>query len=155
MSHLELRTLIEAPVEQCFDLSCDVDVHVESMASSRERAVAGVTSGLIGLGEEVSWEARHLGRSWTMRSQITEFERPTYFVDEMQQGPFSSFRHEHHFAHDGAVTTMVDIVDYRSPFGLLGAIADAVIVGRYLSHLLEVRNHYIKKVAEAGPGRRG
>lgn len=140
MPHFELTTGIEAPVERCFDLSCSIDVHRLSMVSSDERAVAGVTSGLIGLGEEVTWEARHFGVRWRVTSRITEFDRPRTFVDEMQRGPFASFRHEHGFGQRDGMTTMVDVVDYALPLGPLGTIADAVVVGRYLRRLLETRN---------------
>jgi hypothetical protein len=51
---------VRAPVELCFDLSVDVDVHQASVASNGERAVVGVTSGRTNLGDEVTWEARHL-----------------------------------------------------------------------------------------------
>ena len=148
MAHFELTTAIDAPVERCFDLSRDIGVHVASMFASRERAVGPLTGGLIGLGDEVAWEAWHLGLRWRMRSQITEFERPTLFVDEMLQGPFASFRHEHRFAHDGGVTRMFDIVDFRLPFGLLGAIVDVVIARYYVRHLIDVRNLYIKKAGQ-------
>jgi ligand-binding SRPBCC domain-containing protein len=146
--HLELTTYINAPIERCFDLSCSIDVHLDSMSSSGERAVGGVTSGLIGLGEEVTWEARHFGVRWRVRSRITEFNRPRSFVDEMQRGPFRSFRHEHTLERHGGATTLVDVVDYVLPFGVLGAIADKVLVDRYLGRLLETRNRYIKAAAE-------
>lgn len=148
MSRLQLVTSIEAAAECCFDLSCDIDVHLGSMDFSGERAVGGVTSGLIGPGEEVTWEARHLGITWRMTSKVTEFERPDRFVDEMQHGPFTSFHHEHRFERNGEATTMIDVVDYQLPLGPLGVIADAVIAKRYLHHLLETRNRYIKAAAE-------
>ena len=40
------------------------------MAQSREKAVAGVTSGLISLGEEVTWRAWHFGLPLRMISRI-------------------------------------------------------------------------------------
>jgi ligand-binding SRPBCC domain-containing protein len=86
-----------------------------------------------------------------MTSKITEFHRPHYFVDEMQRGPFAFFRHEHGFDQDGAITTMVDSVDYRLPLGPLGAVADAVFVGDYLRRLLEKRNRHIKAIVETSP----
>ena len=49
----ESRTAISAPAELVFDLSRDVDAHLQSQARSREQAVGGVTSGTIGLGEQV------------------------------------------------------------------------------------------------------
>jgi ligand-binding SRPBCC domain-containing protein len=143
-----LEAIIAAPPERCFDLSVDVDVHQASVSWSRERAVAGVLAGRMRLGEEVTWEARHLGRTWRMTSRITEYERPARFVDEMVAGPFAAFRHEHVFqARDGG-TWMADRLDYRSPLGPLGVLADAAGLKRYVRSLLLARNRYIKGVAE-------
>jgi ligand-binding SRPBCC domain-containing protein len=149
MSRIELSTSIAAPVERCFDLSRDIDAHLASMDYHSERAIAGVTSGLIDLGEEVTWQARHLGVRWRMTSRITEYERPLRFVDEMQRGPFASFRHEHRFEPEGDNTTMLDVVDYRAPLGPLGAMTDRVLIMRYLRQVLEARNDYLKRTAEA------
>ncbi|MFE3455169.1 hypothetical protein ACFXJ8_40250 [Nonomuraea sp. NPDC059194] len=45
MSRFELVTLVHAPPERVFDASLSVEAHTASMSASRERAVAGVTSG--------------------------------------------------------------------------------------------------------------
>ena len=90
-------TDIKARPEDCFDLSRNIDLHLESMLASDERAIEGVTSGLISAGEEVTWEARHFGVTWRMTSRIIEFDPPRRFVDEMIRGPFTAFRHEHLF----------------------------------------------------------
>ena len=55
MVTIELRTFIAAPPERVFDLSRSIDLHRVSMARSREEAVAGRTSGLIGPGETVTY----------------------------------------------------------------------------------------------------
>lgn len=68
MGHIELVNHIAAPADRCFDLSRDIGVHQESMRFSQEVAVAGVTAGLIGPGESVTWEARHFGIRWRMTS---------------------------------------------------------------------------------------
>ena len=148
MPYLRLTTEIRAPIERCFDLSVDIDVHQSSMAASGERAVGGVTGGLIGLGEEVTWRARHFGVWWRVTSRITAFDRPRSFVDEMIHGPFPQFRHEHRFEQQGEGTIMVDLVEYRSPLGPLGRLADVLFVERYLRKLLEIRNLHIKERAE-------
>jgi ligand-binding SRPBCC domain-containing protein len=149
MAHFTLTTEIDAPIDRCFDLSRDIDVHVASMKTSGERAIAGVRHGRIGLGEEVTWLARHFGVQWRMTSRIVEFEYPKRFVDEMQRGPFACWRHEHHFKTPSVGrTTMVDVVDYRSPFGALGRVVDAWALERYMRKLLELRNSHIKIEAE-------
>jgi ligand-binding SRPBCC domain-containing protein len=122
MPLIVLETLIAAPRERCFDLSLDVDVHQASVPRSRERAVGGVAHGAMGLGDQVTWEARHLGRRWRMTSRIVEHERRARFADEMVSGPFEMFRHEHVFEAHGDVTSMIDRLQYRSPFGPLGAL---------------------------------
>lgn len=151
MPTFRVDTIVGAPVEVCFDLSRSIDLHLESMISSKERAVAGVTSGLIGAGEEVSWEARHFGILWRMTSRITEFEPPHRFVDEMVRGPFAAFRHEHRFEEGpagGGTTRMTDVVTFRMPLGL---VADRP-TGLYLRRLMRLRNTAIRATAE-GTGR--
>jgi ligand-binding SRPBCC domain-containing protein len=111
--------------------------------------VAGVTSGLMGLGDEVTWEAVHLGIRQRLSTRITEMERPHRFVDEMTRGAFARFRHLHEFSPEGCGTRMVDEFDYTSPLGWLGKIADRVFLRAYMTRLLEVRNAHIKAAAEA------
>lgn len=142
-------TEIAAPVEVCFDLSRSIDLHLESMISSGEQAVDGVTAGLIGAGEEVTWEARHLGMLWRMTSRITAFEPPHRFVDEMVHGPFAFFRHEHLFAEHGDGTQMTDAVEAGMGLGPLGPVADRAAVA-YLKRLIRIRNTAIKARAEVG-----
>ena len=97
MPKIELITVIDAPVEKVFDFSRSIDLHMESTRQTGEYAIAGKTSGLIESGETVTWRAKHFGIWQTLTSKITEFDRPNYFVDEMVEGAFKSFRHEHYF----------------------------------------------------------
>ena len=152
MPTLRFTTEIAAAVQTCFDLSRSIDLHLESMLASRERAVGGVTSGLIGAGEQVSWEAHHLGVRWRMTSKITEFEPPHRFVDEMVRGPFASFRHEHLFtASKSGGTVMADVVDVRMGLGPIGPVAD-IFATAYLRRLLRIRNAAIRAGAERPGG---
>jgi ligand-binding SRPBCC domain-containing protein len=145
---MRLTTEVRASPESCFDLSRSIDLHVESMTRSRERAIAGVTSGLIGADQEVTWEAHHLGLRWRVTSRITEFDPPNRFVDEMIRGPFSRFRHEHLFEPTSGGTRMQDVVEFRMRGGPLSAIADP-FAGWYLRRLLILRNDLIKSKAES------
>lgn len=150
MPSFRIETVIAAPVADCFDLSLSVDAHTASMGPSGERAVAGVTSGEMELGDTVTWRARHFGIPFRMTSAITEYERPARFVDEQQRGPFGSWWHEHRFTTtDAGGTLMVDVVRFRSPLGPLGRVADTVVLGRYLPHLLSRRNAWLKQELEA------
>lgn len=149
MPLITIETSINAPIEVCFDLSRSIDLHKISTAHTNEEAIAGVTSGLIGLNESVTWKAKHFGITQTLTTKITEFQYPTSFTDEMEKGAFKSFRHEHLFNREGDYTVMVDLFDYQSPLGLLGRIADALFLEKYMTQLLEVRNAVIKDFSES------
>ena len=149
MPRIELYILVNAPIEICFDLSRSIDLHRISTEKTKEEAIAGITTGLIGLQETVTWRARHLGVVQTLSTRITAFERPRFFVDEMVHGAFKSFRHEHHFQQAPTGTLVKDIFDYRSPLGVLGKLADRLFLKRYMQDLLMERNRVIKEYAES------
>ncbi len=155
MAQFRIVTTIAAPVEVCFDLARDIDFHVQSLADTGERAVAGRTTGLIGLGESVTWEARHLGVRQRLTSEVTAFDRPAYFRDAMTAGAFRAFTHDHRFEATYGGTVMTDEVAFRSPFGPLGRLVDALFMTRYLRLLLEGRCRAIRREAESGAARTG
>lgn len=136
------RVVTELPVppERAFALSLDIGAHERSMAASDEHAVAGTTTGTIGLGESVTWRARHFGIVWRMTSRITALEAPHRFVDEQVRGPFARFRHEHRFEPSADGTRMVDEIEFRAPLGVLGIVAERVALARYLPRLIRDRN---------------
>lgn len=150
MPKIELKTEIKAPLERCFDLSLSIDLHMLSTQHTEEKAIDGVTSGLIGLGESVTWRAKHFGIWQTLTTKITDYQRPEFFADEMVKGAFKRFRHEHHFRQKRKnITEMIDYFNYQSPLGLLGRLADSIFLKRYMKDLLEQRNRLIKEVAES------
>ncbi len=144
-----LETVIHAPIERVYNLARDIDLHARSMAHTNERAVAGRTSGPIGLGETVTWKARHFGVTWSLTSVITVADSPVRFVDEQMRGPFASFRHEHRFEAVPDGTRMVDDWQHVSPLGVLGRLADRIVLERHMKGLLEIRNRALKREAEA------
>lgn len=133
----------EAPIsaQALFDLSLDIDAHVSSMSDSAERAVAGVTTGPIGLGETVTWRARHFGIWWTMTSQITALHRPTHFVDQQVRGPFKTFIHEHRFEQLTTGSRMTDTITLASP--IFGTVAERLVLVPYLRRLIAKRNAHL------------
>src|SRR5438477_5232337 len=145
----ECTTRVSAPIERVFDLALSSDAHVDSMAKFNERAVGGVTSGQIGLGEEVTWRARHFGVHWTMTNRIGELERPMFFADEQVRGPFKRFRHEHTFITVDGYTEVVDAVCFEAPFRPLGPFVETIL-RRYLCRLIARRNSLMKEWAERG-----
>jgi ligand-binding SRPBCC domain-containing protein len=148
MSLIILETFIHAPVERCFDLSLNVDTHASSMGHSQERAVAGVTTGMMGLNDTVTWEAVHFGVKQRLTSKITLLERPHRFIDEMVRGAFKELKHTHEFVPQGNGTLMRDRFAFKAPLGPLGWIVEKLFLERYMRSLLLLRNQHIKQAAE-------
>lgn len=148
MAIITLKTIINAPIEKCFDIARSIDLHVHSMQSSNEKAVGGIKSGLINLNESVTWKARHFGFNFTMKSKITAMEKPHYFIDEMISGPFKKLYHQHIFKATGSKTEMTDVFEFEAPFGFLGTIAEKLVLRKYMLNLLTQRNLVIEKQAE-------
>jgi ligand-binding SRPBCC domain-containing protein len=148
MAIIKLTTKIKAPVALCFDLSRSIDLHVNSMEHTKEKAIAGKTSGLIGLNDWVTWQANHLGLKLNMTIRISEFAGNDYFIDEIVKGPFKLMRHLHQFKQVGSFTVMEDEFIFRSPFGYLGKLVDKLFLEKYMTNLLLKRNEVIKQEAE-------
>lgn len=154
MPVIQLHTRIRAPLQRCFDLARSVDLHLQSTRGTGEQAVAGVTHGLLGPGDQVTWRARHFGVWQELTSCITAFDPPRHFRDSMVRGAFARFDHDHYFIADvtdiadGEYTDMRDVFDFTSPLGPLGRIADALVLTRYMRRFLAERNRILKQVAE-------
>lgn len=143
MPRIELSTEVSATPEQCFELSLSVDAHQSSMSDSGERAVVGVTSGVMRRGDSVTWKARHFGIPFTMTSVISQYDAPHRFVDEQESGPFRRWWHEHRFESVAGGTLMTDVVEFESPAGSVGRLVDALVLTRYMTKLLRQRNAWL------------
>ena len=151
MPTIRLKTYILAPPERCFDLSLSVDLHAQSQASAHERPIAGVLAGGMRLGDTVTWEAEHFGVKQHLTTQISAYERPSRFTDEMVSGIFQQLRHTHIFVPQPHGTLMIDLFTFRAPLGVLGRLAEILFLTHYMKGLLLSRNRYLKQVAESEP----
>jgi ligand-binding SRPBCC domain-containing protein len=145
-------TLIHAPIERVFDLARSVEVHLAGNTHFGEEAVAleGTNSGLLSLGDTVTWRARHFFIRQRLTSQITAFRPPHYFQDTMLHGAFHSMQHDHHFRTiPSGATEMRDTFTFAAPIPILGRIAEALFLRRYMLALLRERNAVIKQIAES------
>ena len=149
MPTIVVETRIAASIGRCFDLARDVDAHARTSDFTGERIVGGRTSGLLQLGDRVTFEAVHLGLRQRLTARIVELDAPRRFVDEMVEGPFASLRHVHEFRTEGEHVVMVDTLVWRSPLGLLGTVADLLFVERHLRAYVTKKQANLKAYAEA------
>ncbi|OUL64294.1 SRPBCC family protein [Flavobacterium sp. AJR] len=148
MTTIHLTTKIKAPKQIVFDNSRDIDVHLQSASKSNEKAITGITTGLINYNETVTWRGKHFGLYLTHKSRITAMNFYDYFVDEMESGKFKSFKHEHFFEEENEQTIMTDKLQYETPFGILGKLFDVLFLKKHLFQFLLERNKILKEVSE-------
>ncbi|EDL64905.1 SRPBCC family protein [Bacillus sp. SG-1] len=155
MPIIEHQLFIKAPIEICFDLARNVDIHTQTTSQTKEKAVGGVTKGLLEEGDMVTWEAVHFGIKQRLTAKVTFMERPNKFVDIMVKGAFYSFEHTHQFIEEAGGTHMIDRFQYKSPFGPLGILADKLFLENYMRNFIASRANELKKIAETGAGSPG
>ncbi len=143
-----LETRVRAPIERVFTLALDLDFHQRSLDHTGERIVGGRRGGVIGLGEEVEWEARHFGLRLRLHTRITALDAPRLFVDAQVRGPFAAMEHQHLFEATPEGTRMIDVWTHRSPLGPLGWAVDALVLERYMRRLIAQRNAALVQEAE-------
>jgi ligand-binding SRPBCC domain-containing protein len=148
MPLIEVTTEIHSDIHTCFDLARNIDIHKESLKDTIKIPFAGKTSGHIGLGEWVSWESIHFGMVKHLTSKITEFNRPNYFVDEMVSANFKSFRHQHIFKQEDNKTIMINKFYFEAPYGMVGNLANVLVLKKYMRKLLVRRANLLKQYAE-------
>lgn len=142
------KQYIQAPIDVCFDLARNVEIHTKTTAGTKEKAIGGVTEGLLEMGDTVTWEATHFGIKQRLTAKVTHMENPTEFVDVMIKGAFKSFTHTHQFLEEKDGTLMIDIFDYQSPLGLIGVFADKLFLEKYMTGFIRNRAQELKKIAE-------
>ncbi|UAY51623.1 SRPBCC family protein [Ferruginibacter albus] len=154
MAKIHLETFINAPIERVFDLARSIDLHKLSTKGTNEEAISGRTSGLINLGETVTWRAKHLGIYQNLTVEITQFDRPNLFADKMIKGAFSSMNHVHQFEKLDGKTKMTDTFEFKAPLGILGKLAEIIFLKNYMTRFLLIRNEELKSIAEGNEWRK-
>lgn len=139
---------IQAPIDICFDLARNVEIHTKTTSHTKENAVGGVTTGLLHLGDTVTWEAVHFGVKQTLTAKVIYMDKPHKFIDVMIKGTFKSFTHTHEFIEEKTGTLMIDTFDYKSPFGALGVLADKLFLEKYMYNFIQIRANELKRIAE-------
>ena len=154
MVRLQTETMILAPPERCFDLARSVDLHAASASVIHGKAVAGRTAGLSMLGDRTTWSARFFGMRFSLTTEITAFDQPRSFSDVLCAGLFTHFGHVYTFQPMSAgQTLMTDVFSFQSPFGVLGAVLDAIILRHRMRTVMDFRADYLKHIAESGEWR--
>jgi ligand-binding SRPBCC domain-containing protein len=86
-----------------------------------------------------------LGIKLDWMTEITHVRDFEYFVDEQRIGPYSIWHHQHKIEPIEGGVLMTDIVTYEPPFGILGAIANTLIIKSQLKQIFDYRTVSLEK----------
>ncbi len=82
----------------------------------------------------------------TWVTEITHVKNQEYFVDEQRVGPYAMWHHEHILIKNNAGVLMKDLVTYKPPMGILGAIANSVLIKKQLNNIFDYRSKVVDKI---------
>ncbi|NNG26906.1 MAG: SRPBCC family protein [Ignavibacteriaceae bacterium] len=149
MPKIITTTEVDAPIDIAFDLTRSIDFHAYTQTHRNEVAIKGRTSGLINLGEVVTWRAKHFGINQKLSVKITKLEQPFIFRDTMIEGAFKRFDHDHIFEQHNGRVKITEVFDYESPLSFLGRIFNFLILKNYMTKFFVHRNEEIKSALES------
>ena len=82
----------------------------------------------------------------TWVTEITQFQKPFFFIDEQRIGPYAFWHHQHHFQSVNGGTEVTDLVHYKLPLGLIGRILQRIFVENQLNTIFNYRNEALDRL---------
>ncbi len=79
-------------------------------------------------------------------TEITYIKNNEYFVDEQRIGPYKMWHHEHMLTSIDGGILMTDIVSYQPPFGILGTLANLLIIKKKLNQIFDFRTLAMEEI---------
>lgn len=81
----------------------------------------------------------------TWVTEITHVKDHAFFVDEQRVGPYTLWHHQHILTPIDGGVLMKDIVTYQPPMGILGALANALVIKNKLREIFDYRFVAVEK----------
>jgi ligand-binding SRPBCC domain-containing protein len=72
-------------------------------------------------------------------TEITEIAEKKFFIDQQRIGPYAFWHHQHFIEPVGEYVLMKDIVSYKPPFGILGSIANILVIRKKIQDIFDYR----------------
>lgn len=148
MERIEQTVLIRADIDRVFHFHDDTRNLLQ--ITPPKVKVTFSTIGEPGLGYEVILRVKQFGlftMQWHVK--ITEYEPPHRMTDIQLQGPFKTWKQIRLLRAVDGGTELTDIVEYEPPFGLLGRVANALVIRRQIMDMFEYRQAATKRILES------
>lgn len=80
------------------------------------------------------------------QTEICKVDKPGMFADRQLKGPYKIWEHTHTFLKKDNGVLMKDHVKYELPFGVIGRIAQMLIVKKKIEQIFIYRKEVLKKL---------
>lgn len=141
------RTLIHAPAKVVFDWHKEERAFLTLIPPWEKIELLFYSGGIEEEGSEISFRLHIWGpfwSTWTARHQ--NFQEGVQFQDVQIKGPFASWLHTHRVVPEGPESCYLeDHIEYKLPFGFLGAWFGNWLVRRKLERTFIYRHQVTKE----------
>lgn len=145
---LEKSIIIDCPVKKAFEFHSDTNNLKKITPDSIKVNIIRMDLPLK-KGSEILLEIKQFGflkNKWLIR--LTEFNENSQITDTQINGPFKNWVHEHIFEEVNGKTKMTDRIRYELPFGILGILADKILIHKMIEKQFEFRHKVTKELLE-------
>jgi ligand-binding SRPBCC domain-containing protein len=149
MPKIHLTSFIQAPVDRVFNLSRHLVLRKKSLMAPKEQLMSSSAENLVQQGETITFRAKHLGKTREVTARVTELTQPLHFTEEQVRGDLKSYRHEFHFKPADNGTILIDILEYEGPRDMLGSLASAFFLRKYLESIVRRQHQLLREYAES------
>ncbi len=87
-----------------------------------------------------------LGIPVRWQTEIFKVNKPDTFTDRQLRGPYKLWEHTHRFFQKGNGVLMEDEVKYQLPFGIIGEVAESLVVRKKIKEIFDFREEILKKI---------
>ena len=146
--HQVKRTqFIDRPVEEVWDFFSNPRNLREITPESMDFQIRSELPEEIYAGMIIEYQVRPIANiPMTWVTEITQVEKPYFFIDEQREGPYAFWHHQHHFKSVNGGTEVTDLVHYKVPLGFLGRIFQPIFVEPQLNAIFKYRNEALEKL---------
>jgi ligand-binding SRPBCC domain-containing protein len=143
---IEREVIVPAPPEDAFAFFADPANLAKVMPPWLGFQLVRIDGLPMGVGTTIEYTVRALGAPQRSVVRVEEFEAGARFVDVQVRGPYRHWRHEHAFEEWHGSTLVRDRVEYELPYGVLGRVANTMLVARQLQQAFDYRTLAIARL---------
>ena len=80
------------------------------------------------------------------QTEITKVDKDKMFIDKQLKGPYKIWEHTHIFSEQDNGVLMLDIINYKLPFGIIGKLVHRLFVKNKIVNIFNYRKTILEKI---------